>query len=750
MKQTTKMSRTTIILIILLSFSIGKTKAQTETLKYKDIFETIIRGPEAKAAELLIKFQKQDPFHANTYYQLGIIAHKWSKIYDPLTDFANLSYFTYHANLYLELSKKYLDEKEAKKNHEFYHFVKPHEGEKKADYSQIMIDLDKRINDVKIFDEKIAAIRTNYFGMVKNYNTSLSIFKSIVDKNGKLKDIYLTANDELIQQIKNIGIHYDSTLLYFDGYEKAIGIYPIMDYNQAYKAYPIETYQLDGLTKSNFLKNDIKLWNFKEWSDNVLSIINNDISKLRIDINTESKKIESLTNLMNLSKEYSNKYDYYSLDEKLAYRIGRFDFNPIILDIFNYKISNLNLTICSKKEINNPIEESNTTTSFLNKLTYYSSLVDKKQVTESNLKSCNEHLNAFNLLKYQDYITELFGDEKGVRNYLSAQNETNAKTLENSFDNLKKHVALEIQKNHSDTSIIKLKNGEIPLSITTNGVNEIGENEYFTTGMATDAKGNHYCTGYFKPTNKKTKAFVAVCNSFNELTWHKLIDLSVSRKKSIYNFSTHIVLTDNGCITMVHTRDSANAMLKIKNWIVRFDNTGKEIQRDAIGPKLIPRLVAFDDINEKILASYKGIDLSEDNNEKDTALIVYADSAGSTLWKTPIVYKGNVVNMIRSNENTIVVANYSELDYNNKQHALPKVTTNAFFAIIDKTGAISQLKTLDKEHSYFLTHAIKLNSESINLLGVKANNKSLGTLEKSKVKLQYMLMNTEGNTLYSY
>ena len=103
-----------IAIIILVSYA--NTQGQTSELKYKDIHPTLQDMPNNEAFDILQKFQKQDPYHANAYYQLGIAAYNLAKTFDPLTDYNNLSYFTYHANLYYGLAHKYLDEKEAKKN----------------------------------------------------------------------------------------------------------------------------------------------------------------------------------------------------------------------------------------------------------------------------------------------------------------------------------------------------------------------------------------------------------------------------------------------------------------------------------------------------------------------------------------------------------------------------------------------------------------------------------------------------------
>ena len=249
--------------------------AQSE-LKYKDVYKFLSTKSEQEAYSQLEAFQKQDPFHANVYYQLGVLSQKWAKKYDPLTEYDNLKHFVYHADLYLNLALKYIDEKEAKKNWDLYQYVKIPEGAKKPKFADIINDVKVRVADVDSFKRNINQIRSNYLGIVDNYNDCLQIFLELNANNNQLKDIYLTADVKLISSIESLKSHYDSSLWYFDKYRDAIAVFPLKNYNQEYNVIPIETYRLHGLTNADFLKNDILLWDYKMWVDNVLAVINKD------------------------------------------------------------------------------------------------------------------------------------------------------------------------------------------------------------------------------------------------------------------------------------------------------------------------------------------------------------------------------------------------------------------------------------------------------------------------------------------
>ena len=189
-----------VIFLLLIVFlgNISNVYAQ-DILKYKDVFEVITTQGDDKAYPLLKLHQQQDPYHVNTYYQLGVICQKWAKKYDPLTEYDNVKYFVYHANLYLTMASKYLDDKEARKNRDYYHLVELPEGQKKIELVDVQKDINDRIADVEFFNKNISIIRKNYYSAVNSYNLCLEYFLELNKNNSKLKDIYLIANDTFLQ-----------------------------------------------------------------------------------------------------------------------------------------------------------------------------------------------------------------------------------------------------------------------------------------------------------------------------------------------------------------------------------------------------------------------------------------------------------------------------------------------------------------------------------------------------------------------
>ncbi len=729
-----------LILLFGLMF-ISAILAQTETLKYKDVFNSVVNDTEEKSYELLQKHQKQDPYHVNTYYQLGRIAQKWIMDYDPLTEFDNFSFFAYHANLYYSLCKNYLDEKETRKNTGWYQDVKPAEGNKKVEHQQIVDDLDQKIAAVKITVEKVNKIREYYFSAVRNYSRSLNGFTTIVEKNAKLKDIYLTADEKLKSDIRDVGLYFDSTLYYFEKYKEALADFPIKNYNQQLTIKSIETYRLEGLIKSNFLKNQITLWDYKSWSDKVLTVIDNDINTLRYEIDTENKKIESLTQVLDLTAGFTNVYSYYQLDEKLAYRIGRFDFQPLILDLFNYKVSKLNFLIDSRKQANNPLGFN---LSKRNKLIFYKELVERKQQTNQLLKNLEQKASGFNMQKYSAFITSNYKNPQGLKTFISAEPEKLETLLHQSMEHLKLWMVASDSMEKHNPQTITLKKGHISLNQPDDALTGDSVDVYYTASTKVTVKGNRYVAGYFQPKGRNTRAFVALCDSLYQLSWINEFDLS-DKKTKLQNYACELSVYDSGCVVAIHSRDTAQSPWLVKNTLLKLDADGKELARYETNEQHVPRKLYYDDINTTLLVMYKGTLLSEKSLQPDTMVVQQLDSLGAELWRSALVFDGIPVAMLRSNEKLLIAGTFSNLFSDLKQVNLPLGRRASFVAFFNPRGALEQLELYTEDYSYHLMDAIKLDSETIGLVGLSELELATG-----KPKVYFHLLDPTGKTIYRY
>ena len=127
--------------------------------------------------------------------------------------------------------------------------------------------------------------------MVEQYDLASKNFVRINGDYNSLKDIYLLYDDELESQFDLVKNSYDSTLFYFKKYREATNDYPPFKLDQKLTFKEIKTFRLDGLViQTDFLVDEIGLWEYNTWVEQVQKLIATEIKQLREDITEEFKK----------------------------------------------------------------------------------------------------------------------------------------------------------------------------------------------------------------------------------------------------------------------------------------------------------------------------------------------------------------------------------------------------------------------------------------------------------------------------
>jgi len=364
-----KFNKYFILFVIIL---ISNTIYSQNVLKYKDIYPYVLDKDTILAYEMLKEFQEQDPFHANVYYQLGLISQYWTQKYDALTQPKDVNYFIYHTNVYLNLSKKYLDDKEAKKNGKYYQGIKPIDRDKLS-LKDITSEIDKRLKKNSNTKSNIDAIQNNYSKSVGLYNKCVELFLDINKNNSNYKELLLTIKTPLLNKINKLGNLYDSTIISLSKFEKNIQEFPIKSYKQNHKIKPIKTYRLEGLTYSSFLKEEIKLWNFREWVDGFNNTLNGDIKEIRHKIDSTEKVLITGINKYEKSYDFSETLKQNKVKPQILFKIGKYDYNSVIVDLFNYQEATLNFLEYAQSSKNNT--KSNNKLSIKKRARYYNDII---------------------------------------------------------------------------------------------------------------------------------------------------------------------------------------------------------------------------------------------------------------------------------------------------------------------------------------------------------------------------------------
>lgn len=738
------MKYTKIIISLLIVFLFSTRVFAQKELKYKDIYEFVSKTDTIQTYEQMKAFQKQDPQHANSYYQLGLIAQSWSGKYDPLTQASDVRYFIYHTKVYLGLAKQNLDEKEVRKNREYYQNITVEEGEKLS-LEKVIAEIDQRIETSEEFSTNFESLYTNFTKSVNAYNTCVKLFLEINKNNTKEKELLMTINEQLKTKIKELETNYDSTLFYLEAFEANLKKYPIKGYQQQHRIKKIDTYRLEGLTYSNFLENDIELWDFKQWTNNFNSLLNNDINRIRTKVDSTHKSLNQFSSNYRTTKIHSDSNAIVKINPKILFKIGKYDYNSVLIDFLNYEESKANYLRFSKKVANNILDS--TKVNLKKKAYFYNKLLENKQHSDKLAKITTEDINTKSIAKYKDFIQSNYQNIDGFKAHIETEITDNNKIFENSLDNYKHFMYQDSKIDLKDTALVFGKYS-ILLKLST-GKKNLEENETFTENISISKNGEAYISGKINISGKE-KAFLCLASDM-KIKWFK----TYSNKEATANSGLILEAGEESCFLIVSSIEGSNCT----NKLLKISNTGRKLMEKELVENKVPRYLNYDDINEKILIAYYGnTQESYSSTIKELLIASYnTELKISPSWTNAAKLNliGDFVDIIQINESIYVFSNFHEYkNINSQSMFVPEKSSpnqlNALLTVINKEGTITKMIPFLSNDYYYLTNIVKVDNNLINLIGIKGEVKEAKkAIGKEAGKLHYMLLNAKGELTYS-
>lgn len=702
-------------------------------LKYKHVYSTILQGNKEISYSQLLQFQRQDPDFANAYFQLGIIAKYWSEKYDPLTDTRTVNFFIYNTDLYFGLAKlKLKDEK--RKNRKYYTNIKIESERKKPTYEEIEKYIDKQLEENNIYKENLEKITFLFNKSVDKYNKCSKIFMDINRNYSKIKNIYLSEDDRLKNKINELETAFDSTIYYLKKYRQAITEYPIANYNQKFNLKKIITYRLDGLTGSNFLKNNITLWDYKTWIKEVRNVV-------RIKIKSNRDKILAVSTILDakisfLQKaQYSDSYKPYKLKKKTVYQIEKYDYNSLVVRLLRYKESQVNYLLKFKETINDP--QNSTKTSLKKMATYNRELLDLRLKAEQNNSLFYKRIIPSEVRKNKNFYLKYYSGMTGLKQYSEEQLKFYKLHTNKALLNLKTNLLHRQFEKIPNSLVPTYRKKNIPVYEKYIDVKLAEPDKYYTLGINKDKDGNIYLTGFYKSKKEENYAFLAYIES-------KSAKISFLKKLSKNTVSYKVKSYDEGCFIVYSEKKDEI----LKNYIKQFDIRGKELLTKELPFSDTPKYLDFDEINNTLIIVFKPGNKIE---SKETVFVLNLDESGNS-FKTELNISGEVFDIVKMDKQYFIFNNctaYKDVDGTHIKTKATDSKSNILLTIINSTGDIEKNIFYTNKKSCFGIKTVKINSNLLNVLGTKneVNNQNYKTLKNNN--LFYSLINKKAKQIYS-
>ncbi|MFT6960313.1 MAG: hypothetical protein ACJAWV_000010 [Flammeovirgaceae bacterium] len=743
-----------IVKTLFLSLAIliwGNVSAQ-KSLKYKDIFEILQNGTPIEGFQALKEFQEQNPKgEPNVYYQLGKTCQKFMREYDALKETGDVAFFSRHAKIYFELCNANLTKDGFNSTRPYYEDIKPQEGKNKIQLEDITAEIKNRLEDVILFRENHAKMVEHFNGMLENYNVCLEVFMEINQKNAKLKDLHLTSDVSFLKRLDILQNRYSSAISHYASYKEVIDNYSIGDYHQEADIRPIETYRLQGLNPSNFLKNEVEVWNFGKWVSDFRQKQSEEIIPLRNEIVATNQKLNASIRELRSSTSYSDDFAFYKVPNAVLFKIGKYHYQSPIVDLFNFKESQARLFTWSREEVNNPSKEvlESVKGKFLLKL-----IALKKEADSLNLVA-KKSFSISDFEKYPDFLKKEFTDLAGLQSYLQQEEKESDKVLANAIQQWKPWLLLaEKQATLPDTATLRRKS--IPVfrnqdeinwnNLSLNKFDTAQSNQYYISSVSTQSNKYFWVSGFYKKLGKVPYPVVAKIYDADTAKYIEKL-LEFPHRDTISKSFPFVERMNNGAILL-----KTDLLDTLQHTLVQVDSLGKIIQTDSVKDiHDVPVLMQYDELNEQVLLGFKGKADDYTYAEYEPFTLKLQSKLGKEIWQTSFDLKGEVVEVLKSNRQWLVLGNYSEIEIENENGVVafaPKNQTGTFIAFISEKGELEKMMTYPKESGISLFRGIKLDSENIILLGIKTSGLVKSAVYQSDESLYFGLVDSEGNLVF--
>jgi len=229
--------------------------------KYSVVLEQAKSLSPYEAIYLLMDYQYWKPEHANTYYQLGNLCYNLLPTRDPLHHYPELSTLLYQTRLFygncLHFAK---DQKLAG-----WQYAEIANGEKRIEFEQLERYISPRMEEVRRQQIACDSIHSSFCRMAERYNRCQTLFSTFLGYYTREKTAHVYLQPDQRQLLINLQLAADSLDNDINAFLQALALQPVPGYYPFFHKEPIVLYRLDGLTYTDFLQNDIPIWDYNGW-----------------------------------------------------------------------------------------------------------------------------------------------------------------------------------------------------------------------------------------------------------------------------------------------------------------------------------------------------------------------------------------------------------------------------------------------------------------------------------------------------
>lgn len=698
----------------------------SQEIKYDDLIVEADKLSAKQRYSRFFEYQKQDPHFANTYIQLGDACEKIFLELDPLRNLQLINYWTNNAVLYYGLFPVYLKSNEVRRNREYYANFPIITDGRKLENEDVLLYVESRINHCRNFKDSLALIFNALENSKEHYNSCVKIFKDLNDKYDNLNQALLLTDNDFLSLLDSLDNKYQSAVREFVNYQKMIKEFHIGEYRQEFVTIPIQTFRLDGLTNSDFLKNSFTIWDYGKWVADYRKLFNTEIASLRNEIESINKTFNDNKRRLMIVESVDEEFKLNSYDDLFMFRLGKYDNNSLVRDLFRY----LNIRQDFLINVKSPLNLATDSSSMLmnRKFRFYHGLAIHKMQTQQMLNQLNSSITPEKVMLFSDFFKQSYQGAEGLKNFSNQEGLFLGQTLEQSFENLKRYLSNISYNQYTKRTSSGAKGISVPLYPILPSDPDFKKYTHLTQNIFPTLGSPKYAYGYINRLGRKPLAFVAKVSDDMKIEWIR--EIGAKGKAILPNGDNTSILYgyDNGSVSIV----SGELDTITHNTFVRLDNNGNELINKKLEINQKPTFIKFDDINQLTIMAF-GQPEADSTDYMSSITICQADSIGELTWEAPLEVKGKLVDIIKTGDRYLAFINCISYNWNSMQNE-----SNFWGAIaltLNEDGEILKLTPFTSTGNYHIDKVFAISNDEISLIGYASEP---GNTEG---KLTYLLIN---------
>ncbi|MFY0626438.1 MAG: hypothetical protein JXR07_09095 [Reichenbachiella sp.] len=707
-----RLKATLILLVLTLISQVGLSQKR---VKYEDVLPDILKSEPASAIASIKSYLEDEPNeNAGKFFQLGVIYHARFVSSNPL-----IQYDKAMSNIELSkeafiLARKYINEKEVNRNKEEYFNFGTYDDKGKLliKYDSIIATMNECEKIQEAYEKNVPNIYQSFTQSFSHYSKASSIFSSIMGRYRTLKDLYLIYDNEMAKEFEEMKSNYFLFIRHFEDYKSRIDTFDI-GYNQQLKFSNIDVYRLDGLNvEVNFLQDEIPIWNYGKWVDEIQTYVGSEIADLRTQMIQNEKLITS--KLKRTEEDFkNNSYEQLAVDKEFLFTLRKFDLRSVIEPLFMYKEYKHALI---HQEHWSDVIDADTTSEYDRKLASYGRMLHNIKRADTVLNEIIKRDVEGSYEKYNEFIDEYYQGMEGIKTYANGELATNQKDFAHYLEKL--HALAKEKFNQEETKReLKFGKATIPDYLMKDESNSTVPYKLFTTSIVKNIDGSEYIGGvFFHKKESKKAAFICKKGSNGRIRWYK--DFLLQSDSTGLDSHTELAVmyaAQTGCIFVLNGTQVESG--KKFNVILAYNDEGHKIMQHNLSTTSYPRSIDFVQKTHSYMVTFKGEDRAHNFDDESSLYIDNINDKGESVWETVINVMGNATGVVVVEDGYIISGNYQSIETMDGKFVGTQQGESTFLIKLNDEGKVIRQLLLPKNIPYYTDIFFKTGDHAIHLFG---------------------------------